>query len=65
MVCTMAREKASNFIISKGKSKNTMIFAVYAIAFKHWLNGTTPKIIQTSAITKDVNSVALKRDWGK
>ena len=64
MVCTMAREKATSFNLSKGKSKNAMIFAIYAIAYENWIKGKTPKIIQTSAITKDVNQVSLKRDWG-
>ena len=63
LVCTMAKEKALNFNIAKGKSKNTMIFAVYVVAFKHWVADTTPKIIQSSPITRDVNAVALKRDW--
>ena len=63
VVCTMAREKASSFILSKGKSKNAMIFAIYAIAFRSWVSGNTPKIIQTSNITKDINSTPLKRDW--
>lgn len=64
MVCTMAREKASSFNLTKGKSKNVMIFAIYAISYKYWLHGETPKIIQTSSVTRNVNAVALKRDWG-
>lgn len=64
IVCTMAREKAASFSITKGKSKNTMIFAIFAIAFKNWASGITPKIIQTSLITKDTDAIALNRDWG-
>ena len=63
LVCTMAREKASNFIIAKGKSKYAMIFAIYSLAFRYWLNGETPKIIQTSAVTKNINAIPVKRDW--
>ena len=63
MICTMVREKAANFVISKGKGKNSMIFALYAIAFKNWVYGTTPKVIQTSSITRDMNAVPVKRDW--
>lgn len=63
VVCTMAREKAANFNVSKGKSKNAMVFSIYYIAFKHWANGTTPKVIQTSTVTRDVNAIAVKRDW--
>lgn len=62
-VCTMAREKASSFNLTKGKSKNAMIFAIYAIAYKCWLKGETPKIIQTSSITKGINNIPVKRDW--
>lgn len=62
MVCTMAREKAASFNLQKGKSKNAMIFAIYAVAYKSWVNGETPKIIQPSVITKDINRVPLKRD---
>lgn len=64
VVCTMAREKAASFNLTKGKSKNAMVFAIYAIAYKNWVDGFTPKIIQTSAITKNIDAVALKRDWG-
>lgn len=62
-VLTMAREKAASFNIVKGKSKNATLFAIFAIAFKNWLSGTTPRIIQTSAITKDPNVVPVRRDW--
>ena len=64
VICTMAREKSAGFNITKGKSKNTMMFAIFAIAYKNWASDITPKVIQTSVITKDVNAVALKRDWG-
>ena len=63
MVCTMAREKASSFNLTKGKSKHAMMFAIYSLAFRYWLNGETPKIIQTSAVTKNVNAIPVKRDW--
>lgn len=64
IVCTMAREKAASFNLTKGKSKNTMIFAIFAIAYKNWAVGAEPKIIQTSSITKNPDAVALTRDWG-
>lgn len=63
VICTMAREKAASFTITKGKNKNIPMFAIYLVAFKHWASGTTPKIIQTSAITKDVNAVPMRRNW--
>ena len=63
LVCTMAREQSANFSISKGSSKYPKIFAIFAIAYKNWLNDTTPKVIQTSSITKDLSAVAVKRDW--
>ena len=64
IVCTMAKEKAASFNLAKGKSKNTMIFAIFAIAYKNWSVGLDPKIIQTSSITKNPDAVALARDWG-
>ena len=62
-ILTMAREKASAFTITKGKSKNVQLFAIYWVAFQNWLRQDTPKIIQTSMITRDVNAVPMKRDW--
>ena len=64
MVCTMARERASSFNVAKGKSKNAVLFAIYAVAFKNWMNDDTPTIIQTSTITKRINTIPVKRDWG-
>ena len=63
-ICTMAREKAANFNLTKGKSKNAMIFAIYAVAYQNWLKGETPKIIQSSGITRAINNVPVKRNWG-
>ena len=64
MVCTMARERASSFNVAKGKSKNAVLFAIYAVAFKNWMNDYTPTIIQTSTITNRINTIPVKRDWG-
>lgn len=63
LICTMAKEKAASFNLMKGKSKNAMIFAIFAIAYKNWASGNTPKVIQTSSITKNTDAVALKRNW--
>ena len=63
IILTMAREKAAAFTVTKGKNKNILLFAIYWVAFQNWLKLETPKIIQTSAITRDVNAVPLKRDW--
>ena len=62
-VCTMAREKAASFNVTSGKSKFAIIFAVFAIAYGHWMKGTTPKIIQPSTLTRDVSAIAVRRDW--
>lgn len=63
-ICTMAREKASNFNLAKGKSKNAMMFAIYVVAYQNWLKGETPKIIQSSGITRAINNVPVERNWG-
>lgn len=63
VICTMAREKAENFMLAKGAGKNTRVFAIYLIAYRHWLDGTVPKIIQPSGVAKRINSIPLKRNW--
>lgn len=62
-VLTMAREKASALTITKGTNKNIPLFAIYWVAFQNWFKQETPRIIQTSMITRDVNAVPMKRDW--
>ena len=65
VVCTMVRERSSSFTVAKGTNKNLPVFAIFMVGFDNWFSQKTPKILQTSNITKNPNDIPVKRDWGE